>query len=102
MMQRFRKFGALRAPLKAATGFKKPASLARFSTWTTDSCPIIHEEPRNDGFKYFESEAEKARNKLMEENFEKVLNQYRTSEAKQTLVLLLGTSHNIDLILPHY
>ena len=98
MMQRFRKFGALRAPLKAATGFKKPAGLARLSTWTSDSSPIVQEQPRDDGFKYFESEAERARNKLMEENFEKVLNEYRTSEARQTLILLLGMSENINFL----
>jgi hypothetical protein len=100
MMQRFRKFGAMRAPFKAAAGFKKPAGLAMLSTWTTDSCPIIQEYPRDDGFKYFASEHEKERNKLMEENFEKILNQYSTNEQKQTLILLLGMSENINLSLP--
>ena len=99
MMQRFRKFGALRAPLKAATGFKKPAGLARLSTWTYDSVPIVQQQPRNDGFKYFESEAERERTKLMEENFEKILNDFRTSEARQTLILLLGMSENTKLSL---
>ena len=36
----------------------------------------------------------------MEENFEKILNEFKTSEKKQTLVLLLGMSENIKVSLP--
>lgn len=89
-MQRFRKIGAARASMQAASGFKNPAKLARFSTWTTDTVPTIQEQPKNDGFKYFASDAEKERTRIMEENFERLLNAYATSEEKQTLIQLLG------------
>jgi hypothetical protein len=95
MMQRFRKIGTASASMRAATGFKNPAKLARFSTWTTDTVPTIQEQPKDDGFVYFASDAEKARTKVMEENFEKLLNSYATSEERQTLIQLLGMDEAI-------
>lgn len=99
MMQRFRKIGAASASMRAATGFKNPAKLPRFSTWTTDTVPTIQEQPKNDGFVYFASEAEKQRTKVMEENFERLLNSYATSEERQTLIQLLGMDEAIICIL---
>lgn len=98
MMQRFRKIGAASASMRAATGFKNPAKLARFSTWTTDTVPIIQGQPKDDGFVYYASEAEKARSKVMEDNFERLLNSYATSEERQTLIQLLGMNHAIFCI----
>ena len=90
MMQRFRKIGAVRASLQITAGLKKSANVAKFSTWMTDTVGVVQEKPRDDGFKYYKSAKDIEREKIMDAEFERILNSYATSEDKQKLIQLLG------------
>ena len=92
MMQRFRKIGAVRASLQITAGLKKSANVAKFSTWMTDTVGVVQEKPRDDGFKYYKSAKDIEREKIMDAEFERILNSYATSEDKQKLIQLLGKS----------
>ena len=90
-MQRLRKVVSTRACLQIAAGFKKaPTQTRNFSAWMTDSAGIPQEKPKNDGYQYIGNNIERARDEIIDKEFERVLNEPSTNEQRQALEQLLG------------